>query len=141
MNKMNTKSEPKAVNWILNIIIGIATFFFLLTAGVMIEEIVEEVTPTYNENSFCYAVEDEQYASLVGKYYQNTIEGHEGNKVMKEYYGVAMYYEAASLYKAYTTVGNEEQAAVFLEKMEQAQEEMGGWSIAKDSIHKQLGLE
>lgn len=141
MNKLNTKPGVKIINWILNIIIVIATFFFLITAGVMIEAIVEEASPTHSENSFYYALEDGRYAELVGNCYRNTLAGHEGSATMQEYYGVAMYYEAASLYNAYTEVGNEAQATVFLEKMKLAEEEMGGWSIAKDAIHKQLGIE
>ncbi len=141
MNNTAKNGKVKVVNWILNILIVIAAFFFLMTAGVMIEEFSYVTNATHSENSFYNALENQNYSTMVGNQYRNVLEGHEGNETMQEYYGVAKYYEAASLYKAYTVVGNEEQAAAFLKKMEAAEGEMGGWSIAKDSIHKQLGLE
>lgn len=141
MNKKAKNNKVKVVNWVLNILIVIATFFFLMTAGVMIEEFRFVTTPIHSENSFYNAMQAENYSTMIGNQYRNTLEGHEGNKTMQEYYGVAQYYEAASLYRAYTVVGNEEQAADFLKKMEAAEKEMGGLSIVKDSIHKQLGLE
>lgn len=131
----------KVVNRILNVLIVIAAFFFLMTAGVMIEEIVEVNTAGYSENSFYYSMEDERYYNMVGYYYYNTLAGFKGNSTMQEYYGVAKYYEAASLYRAYTVYGKEEQAGAFFQKMKQAEEEMGGWSIAIASIQKQLGIE
>lgn len=140
-NNVETKPKSKVVNWILNILIIVAAFFFLITACVMIEAFADANFAMYSEDSFYYSIQNKNYAEMVGKQYANTMEGHEGNETMQEYYGVAKYYEAASLYKAYSVVGNEEQAAVFAEKMKQAEEEMGGWSIAKDSIHEQLGIE
>lgn len=141
MNNTAKNGKVKVVNWILNILIVIAAFFFLMTAGVMIEELTYVTTAIHSEDSFYNALQNENYSTMIGNQYRNVLEGHEGNETMQEYYGVAKYYEAASLYKAYTVVGNEEQAAAFLKKMEAAESEMGGWSIAKDSIHKQLGLE
>ncbi len=141
MSNTTKNNKVKVVNWILNILIVIATFFFLMTAGVMIEEMKYVTTATHSENSFYNALEAKNYSTMVGNQYRNVLEGHEGNETMQEYYGVAKYYEAASLYNAYMVVGNEEQAAAFLKKMEQAEDEMGGWSIAKDSIHEQLGIE
>lgn len=141
MNNTNAESKGKIIQLILNIMIVIATFFLLIHAGVLIQTVVEETTPMHGENSFYYAIEEENYAGMVGNYYLNTMEGHEGNATMQEYYGVAKYYEAASLYKAYAEVGNEEMATQFLEKMQDVEDEMGGWSVAKDAIHEQLGLE
>lgn len=131
----------KIVNWILNILIILLSFLFIITAGVMIEELHTVNSYTYSENSFYYNIEGERFFNMVGGYHQNTQAGFEGNKNMKEYYGVAEYYEAASLYKAYTVAGNTEWANHFKEKMNQAEVKMGGWSITKDAIHKQLGIE
>ena len=59
----------------------------------------------------------------------------------KECYGVARYFEAASMYKAFLQTGDTERAAREKEKMDAAYEEMGDWNIATDSIRKKLGLE
>ena len=141
MNKTVNKNSSRVVKWILNIIIVILCFFFVITAGVMIEEIYSAATYPRSEDGFYYNVEGEQYYNMVGGYYSNIFAGYEGNRNMKEYYGVAQYFEAASLYKAYTSVGNTELADIFLERMKKLEAEMGGWSIAKEPIHKQLGIE
>lgn len=139
--KSKEKGGVKVVNWVLNIVIVVLSFFFVMTAGVMIEELYTAFAPTYDEDNFYYDITDERFSRMVGGYHANVQAGFEGNADMKEYYGVAKYYEAASLYHAYTVAGNEELAMVFQQKMEQAEEEMGSWSITKEPINKQLGIE
>lgn len=78
------------------------------------------------------------YAPLVDHYHQNVAAGITGNKEEKEYYGVAKYYEAASFYKAFSTVGDTKRAAREKQKMDAAYEEMGGWQIAKEAIDAEL---
>ena len=78
------------------------------------------------------------YAPLVDHYHQNVAAGITGNKEEKEYYGVAKYYEAASFYKAFSTVGDTGRAAREKQKMDAAYEEMGGWQIAKEAIDAEL---
>ncbi len=134
-------SSQKITNWILNVIIVVAVFFLILTAGVMIEEIYSAFGQPYSLRNADYNVQQERYFQMVDPYYHNTIAGFEGNAKEKEYYGVAKYYEAASLYKAYTAAGNTEMADFFLEKMQKAESSMGSWSITKEPIHKQLGIE
>lgn len=141
MNSKMTSGRIKIVNIVLNILIVVAAFFLILTVGVMVEEIYSEATPMYSEDSFYYNLEEERYFNMVDAYYRNTMAGFTGNREMKEYYGVAQYFEASSLYQAYTVYGNAEQAGHFLEKMEQVETAMGGWSVAKDPIHKQLGIQ
>ncbi|MBQ7775589.1 MAG: hypothetical protein IJ379_06680 [Lachnospiraceae bacterium] len=129
------------VKWIMNIVIIILAFFLVMTAGVMIGEIYNATAPTYDEDNFYYNIESERYFNMVDGYYQNIMAGYEGNKDMQEYYGVARYYELASLYRAYTVAGNTEQADAFLQRMQAAESDMGSWSITKEPIHKQLGIE
>ena len=78
------------------------------------------------------------YAPLVDHDHQNLAAGITGNKEEKEYYGVAKYYEAASFYKAFSTVGDTGRAAREKRKMDAAYEEMGGWQIAKEAIDAEL---
>ena len=139
--KNREKLGTNTVKLILNIIIVILSFFFVMTAGVMIGETYHAFTPGYSADSFYYSITDERYYSMVGAYHSNTQGGFEADKDTKEYYGVAKYFEAASLYYAYQVAGNEEMAEFFSEKMKLAEEEMGGWAATKKPIRKYLGIE
>ncbi len=139
--KNKAKGGTKVVNFILNLIIVVLSFFFVMTAGVMIGEFYHAFTPGYSEDSFYYKISDERYYSLVGAYHSNVQGGFEGDEDIQEYYGVAKYFEAASLYHAYQVAGNEEMAKFFAGKMELAEEDMGGWSVTREPILKYLGIE
>ncbi len=139
--KSKEKDGTRIVNLILNLIIVVLCFAFVITAGVMIGEFYQALTPTYSSDNFHYKIEAEQYYDMVGAYHGNTQAGFEGDKDMQECYGVTKYFEAASLYHAYQVAGNEEMVAFFAKKMEQAEKEMGGWSITKEPILKYLGIE
>ena len=86
-------------------------------------------------------ISNENYAYLIENYHQDEMYGGLLPESKKECYGVAAYFEAASMYKAYLETGDTERAAREKEKMDAAYEEMGGWNIAADSIREQLGLE
>lgn len=83
----------------------------------------------------------ENYAYLLDNYHQDEVYGGLLSENKKECYGVAKYFEAASMYRAYLETGDTERAAREKEKMDAAYEEMGGWNIAADSIREKLDLE
>ena len=83
----------------------------------------------------------ENYAYLLDNYHQDEVYGGLLSESKKECYGVAKYFEAASMYRAYLETGDTERAAIEKEKMDAAYEEMGGWNITADSIREKLGLE
>lgn len=72
----------------------------------MIENLHDAFTNRISESTLRSRVEYGNYAPLVDHYHQNVAAGITGNKEEKEYYGVAKYYEAASFYKAFSTVGD-----------------------------------
>ena len=86
-------------------------------------------------------VRNENYAYLVANYHQDEVYGGLISGTKKECYGVAKYFEAASMYKAYLESGDTERAAREKERMDEAYEEMGEWNIAADSIREKLRLE
>ena len=86
-------------------------------------------------------VRNENYAYLVANYHQDEVYGGLISGTKKECYGVAKYFEAASMYKAYLESGDVERAAREKERMDEAYEEMGDWNIAADSIREKLRLE
>ena len=122
-------------------VIGALCIVLFALVGVMIENLHDAFSNQISENALRSRVEYEKYALLVDYYYQNVAAGVAGNAAEKEYYGVAKYYEAASFYKAFSTVGDTERAAREKQKMDAAYEEMGGWQIAKEAIDAELGIE
>lgn len=86
-------------------------------------------------------VQSENYAYLLVNYHEDMAYGGLLSGTKKECYGVARYFEAASMYKAFLQIGDTERAAREKEKMDAAYEEMGDWNIAADSIREKLGLE
>ena len=86
-------------------------------------------------------VQNENYAYLLVNYHEDMVYGGLLSGTKKECYGVARYFEAASMYKAFLQTGDTERAAREKEKMDAAYEEMGDWNIAADSIREKLGLE
>lgn len=131
----------KIIIWCLNIVIIVLSLVLFLMVCVMIGELHDAFDRKRSTDNFAYYMKSEDYHELVPAYYHNTINGFKADEETMEYYGVAQYFEAAFLYNAYVKTGNEEMAQKYKEKMQAAETEMGGWSIAKDSIHKQLGLE
>ena len=86
-------------------------------------------------------VQNENYAYLLVNYHEDMVYGGLLSGTKKECYGVAKYFEAASMYRAYLETGDTERAAGEKEKMDAAYEEMGDWNIAADSIREKLGVE
>ena len=139
-NKVKGERQ-RIVLWVLNIIIIILSFLLIMTIGVMIKEGYNVLSAAHDQQSIQYALQGDRYYDMVRYYHDNVQAGFEGDSTMKEYYGVAKYYEAASLYHAYTVAENTSMAEHFQEKMEQAEKEMGSWSITKDVIKETLGIE
>ena len=113
-NKLRLNRQ-KIITWILNAIIVILCFLLIMTASVTIESLYDTFSMPIDEDAFYNRIKYEEYYYMPSYYHQNTQAGFEGNAAMKEYYGIAKYYEAASLYKAYDTVGNTEQAQKYKE--------------------------
>ena len=125
---------------VMNVIIVILCIVLLLVVANCVQSTINAFNPPYKESSFRYYVEHNEFAYLVSKYYRNVAEGDDSAK-MKEYYGVAEYFEAASYYKAFLEAGDTVRAERELKRMEEAAGKMGGWEMTKAVIHEQLGLD
>ncbi len=139
MNKSSVKRQ--IINWILNGMIIVLCCLLLMTVFVMIENFASACSRPGSLEYMHYDIEENRFHRLIDNYHYNMVAGFEGDAEEQEYYGIAKYYEAAMLYKAYRASGNEELSQRFFEKMQQAEQEMGGWIITKDAIHQQLGIE
>ncbi len=126
--------------FILDVMIAGLTVFLMFMIGFAVEEATYD-NNLYDENSFYWRLESEEYASMVNMYYMNVAEDKENARDLQEYYGVAKYFEAATNYKMYVEAGKSELAEAAYEQMEEAYEQMGDFSIVKGKIDAKLGLE
>lgn len=140
----------KIVNWvkeqsrqpklfILDVIIAGLTVFLMFMIGFAVEEASYSYN-VYDEDSFYWRLESEDYASMVNMYYMNVAEGKGDARELQEYYGVARYFEAAADYKMYIEAGETAKAEAALNVMEEAYVQMGDFAMVKERIDGKLGL-
>lgn len=131
----------KFIIWTLNIVIIALSVFLVFYVKVTKDEIDNAIDYYRSTEYLGFTIEQEEYHELAKTYYYNSLSGAESTEEEEECYGVARYYEVAVLYKAYLTTGNEEMTRKCKEKLQEAEEMMGDWNIAKAGIHKQLGID
>lgn len=141
MQNKGTKIGHKTVTMILNVLMILLCFVLVITCVLVTKEVKDGYTSYADEDTFYYAIKAENFSYVVDSYHRNVVSSNGDKKSLLEYYGVAKYFEAASLYHAYDTVGNEEMAERFKKKMDMAVAEMGSWAVAKEPIDKKLGLQ
>ena len=130
--------QPKL--FVLDVIIGALTVFLMFMIGFAVEE-ASYSYGVYDEDSFYWRIESEDYTSMVNMYYSNVEEGKGDARELQEYYGVARYFEAAADYKMYIEAGEKELAEAAMADMEDAYEQMGDFSVVKGKIDAKLGLD
>ena len=138
-NKIKQKRQDIKII-ILNVVIGVLVFFLLITGIYALEEFSYEFDNGYKEDIFLYRIKDERYNEMVRMYHENEAYGKEFDEEGQEYYAIAKYYEAASFYKAFSEAGDTERMERYLDKMEDAEEDMGAMSFTKDKIDEKLGI-
>ncbi len=139
MNWVKVQSkQPKLL--ILDIIIAGLTVFLMFMIGFAVEEATYSYN-VYDEDSFYWRLESEEYASMVNMYHMNVAAGKGEDRKLQEYYGVAEYFEAAADYKMYVEAGEKELADAAYGKMQKAYNKMGDFAILKEKIEAKLGLE
>lgn len=101
----------------------------------------EEYSYHYSEDSLYYRLEEEDFGSLVEMYYANEAAGVKADEGMKECYGVARYFEAASYHKLYVQAQDVAKAEHYRTQMEEAKTQMGALSFLDQKILEKLGIE
>lgn len=134
-------TRQNAVILVMNIVIVVLGIIMVITLCVAGSTLLDRYSIPYNDRSMYYCINDGDFYRMVGMYHENVQQGFEDERSMQEYYGVAKYYEAASLYKAFLDAGDSERAAREKAKMEAALVEMGSWSVVEGEIKEQLGIE
>lgn len=133
-------AKQEIIKYVMNAVIVLLCVVLLVAIALTVEESSYYFGIPNKADYFENYIYSEDYPVMVSSYYENIAEGFEGNKELKEYYGVAKYFEAASYYKMYLEMGDSARAEQELAKMDAAYEEMGGWYIMQQDIHGKLGL-
>ena len=132
----------KIKNTVINIVIGILCFVFVIVSFFTFAEAMDYYRDYHpKEDSFLYAIEDGDYSRLVEMMYRNEAAGVETSEIYEECYAVARYYEAATYYKAYKNAGDMPRAVEKKEIMEKQIPLMGELSGCAEDIDKMLKLE
>lgn len=141
---MNDSQKGRMLNIkliILNIVIIIMAFIFLVILWFTLQELTYSFSPyQYEEDSFIYAMESENYGRIVTMYNENCNNGYGDKKNLQECYGVAKYYEAAFDYKVCVNIGDTAGAEEQQVLMDEAQKQMGDFAFMTDKIDEKLGL-
>lgn len=94
---------------------------------------------TADEAALISMVSDRQYDTLMENVYRNEAYGVQKKGDMEQLYAVAYYYEAAMLYHAHRSAGNDALAGQSYDNMLDYEKQMGEYAFAKDEIWEFLG--
>lgn len=140
-NKKRRRDQKKGVIIVIcDTIIVLLCIILIVSGFVAVQRFYETGTYHYSEDSFYYRLEDGNYASMVEMYYMNEAGDVPVTGDLKEYYGIAKYFEAASYYKMYLETGDHTHAETQKQKMEAALAEMGDFASVKKDINNKLNI-
>ncbi len=139
-NNQKRSKKQKMMLIGMNIVIGILCLVLFGRVVSMIESIVYACSRSVNAGQLERDVRYDDFASLLGDYYTDVTTGARTNSEIKEYYGVARYYEAMLWHRAYMETGDQERASEEQKKADEAYDEMGSWNILAESIGNILSL-
>ncbi len=123
----------------MNVVIVILSVGLVIAAYWMVFNLVLVKYPM-NEQSFAYALREEKYLQLATDYRTNRHEDAEDKEELQEYYAVAEYFRAASLYHAYEEAENDSMSQMYKAKAKYAAQNMGDFADFKDKIDLKLGI-
>ena len=139
-NNQKRSKKQKMMLIGMNIVIGILCLVLFGRVVSMIESIVYACGRSVSAGQLERDVRYDDFASLLGDYYTDVTTGARTNSEIKEYYGVARYYEAMLWHRAYMETGDQERASEEQKKADEAYDEMGSWNILAESIGNILSL-
>jgi len=127
---------------ILNIVIIFLAVVLVIT---VLQTIMEAGTVRYDyfydEDSFIYCMEDEDYADMVQYYYDNCGSQGKEEKNMQEYYDLAKYFEAAFHHKIYVKSGDTVRAEKYKAIMDETKARLGELAFVTERMNEKLGGE
>lgn len=139
--KNSSRGKRKPTHFVMDIVIGILCVLVIGAGVFAVSMINEDWNFSYDVESFYYRLQNENYSQMVEMYHTNEAAGVKANEELKQYYGIAKYFEAASYYKAYEEAGDKANAEKYMNAMEEAEREMRDLTFVSDTICEKLGIE
>ena len=137
---MENRYDAEKIDKILSIAIKVLTVVFAVMVLFLLFAIKDDIRTGYDASYFHNDVVNSRYYDILyGRSYNIEI-NKKATKELEEYYAVAMYFEAASLYKAYKVYGDEELATFYEKRMHEFENGMGSLKNVKKDVDKQLNL-
>ena len=95
----------------------------------------------YQDQDYLFSsIQNEAYSTVVSSTFTNRYSGVKAKGDMEDMYRVGDYTYAASLYRVYSAVGDEERAEEYMDRMEDAYDEMGIYSAVVNDINQKFGI-
>lgn len=145
MSKISEAIHTEIGRWknikimLLDIAILAATLILIIGIWRLAQNISYEMNSGYSVSSLADSVEREDYARLI--YMCNQDYGDkEEKKEYQEFYALADYCRAASMYKVYSESGDTKRAAYQKEKMNDAEGRLGRLAATKSRVDARFGI-
>ena len=130
-----------------NIVSKILTVLMVIECVIIAILVLVNVN-VYMSSNYSYQDEDylfsllkgEEYSNLASAAFTNEYAGVRLTGDMEELHEVGKYTHAASLYRVYSAAGDTERADEYMDRMEDAYDEMGIYSSVVKDINNKLGI-
>lgn len=144
MQNWEMEENPKRLrrDVLLNVLMVVLCLVLLIQAVAFFINLADyQHVYTADEASLISMVSDRQYDTLMENVYRNEAYGVQKKGDMEQLYAVAYYYEAAMLYHAHRSAGNDAAAEQNYNDMLKYEKQMGEYAFAKDEIWEYLGID
>lgn len=139
---LETAENPKRLcrDALLNVLMVVLCVVLLIQIVFFVVNLADyQKVYTADEASLISMVSDRQYDTLLENVYRNEAYGAQKTGDMEQLYAVAYYYEAAMLYHAHRSAGNDALAGQSYDTMQEYENLMGEYAFARDEIWDFLG--
>ena len=138
-----TRKKGRNIGFIIFVVILVILSLILViqTSYIFSELRDDQYEYSTDEDDYIRMVTYENYHQILHEAAYDSRLGKERTQTEEEIRALGYYYEAASLYKAYNTVGDSESADRQKARMDRYREEAGEYASETDNIDALLGIE
>lgn len=134
----NKRKSP--VNLVLDIVIVLLCLALVGAVAFAVSSFHDSLGWAYDADSFYYRLSDGDYGAAVEMYYLNQAYDAKADAELQQYYAVARYFEAASFCRAYSDAREDGWVQHYMQRMDEAERDMGPLSFEADKINEKLGI-